>query len=59
MDAWIIGDWTLVTTANQLPRIGKRKDGCDQTKTEEEKTVADLVVIHTTIKQIMGRGGGR
>jgi hypothetical protein len=34
-------------------------DGCDETKMEEEETVADSVVIHTTIKQITGRGGGR
>jgi len=39
-------------------RVGKRNDGCDETKTEEEETVADSVVIHTTIKQITGRGGG-
>jgi hypothetical protein len=38
------------------PPIGKR-NGCDETKTEEEEMVADSVVIHTTIKQIMGRGG--
>jgi hypothetical protein len=44
---------------NQLPRVGKRNDGCDETKTEEEETVADSVAIHTTIKQITGRGGGR
>ena len=44
---------------NLLPRIGKRNDGCDETKTKEEETVADSVAIHTTIKQITGRGGGR
>jgi hypothetical protein len=33
---------------NLPPRIGKRNDGCGETKT-----------IHTTIKQITGRGGGR
>ena len=36
-----------------------RGNGCDETKTEEEETVADSVAIHTTIKQITGRGGGR
>ena len=44
---------------NLPPRIGKRNDGCDETKTEEEETVADSVAIHTAIKQITGRGGGR
>jgi hypothetical protein len=44
---------------NLPPRVGKRNDGCDEKKTEEEETVADSVVIHTTIKQITGRGGGR
>ena len=33
-----------------------KDDGCDETKTEEEETVADSVAIHTTIKQITGRG---
>ena len=36
---------------NLPPRIGKRNDGCNETKTEE------AVAIHTTIKQITGRGG--
>ena len=27
---------------NLPPRIGKRNDGCNETKTEEEETVADL-----------------
>ncbi len=44
---------------NLPPCVGKRNDGCDETKTEEEETVADFVAIHTTIKQITGRGGGR
>jgi hypothetical protein len=44
---------------NLPPRVGKRNDDCDKTKTEEEETVADSVAIHTTIKQITGRGGGR
>jgi hypothetical protein len=48
-----------VNVDNLPPRIGKRNEGCNETKTEEEKTVADSVAIHTTIKQIMGRGGGR
>ncbi len=54
IDAWMIGDWTLVAMP---PRVGKRKDGCEKTKSEEEETVADSVVIHTTIKQITRRGG--
>ena len=44
---------------NLPPCVGKRNDGCNETKTEEEETVADFVAIHTTIKQITGRGGGR
>ena len=44
---------------NLPPRVGKRNDGCDETKTEEEETVTDSVAIHTTIKPISGRGGGR
>ena len=44
---------------NLPPRIGKRNDGSNKTKREEEETVTDSVVIHTTIKQIAGRGGGR
>ena len=39
--------------------VSKRNDGCDKTKTEEMETVADSVAIHTTIKQITGRGNGR
>ena len=39
---------------NLLPRIG---NGCNETKREEEETVTDSVVIHTTIKRITGRGG--
>ena len=41
---------------NLPPRVGKRNDGCDETKTKEEETVADSVGIHTTIKHITGRG---
>ena len=42
---------------NNLPmRVGKRNDGCNETKTKEEETVADSVVLHTTIKQITVRG---
>ena len=59
MDASMIEDWTPVATTNLLPRVGKRKYSCNTTNTEEEAMVADLVVIHTTIKQIIGRGGGR
>ena len=42
---------------NLPPRVGKRNDGCDKTKMEEEEMVADSMEIHTTIKQITGRGG--
>ena len=43
---------------NNLPtRVGKRNDDCNKTETKEEETVADSVAIHTTIKQITGRGG--
>jgi hypothetical protein len=43
---------------DNLPsRVGKRNDGCDKTKNKEEETVADSVVICTTILQITGRGG--
>ena len=48
-----------VNDNNLLPRVGKRNDDCDKTKTEEEETVTDSVEIHTTIKPITGRGGGR
>ncbi len=48
-----------VNDNNLPPRIGKRNDGCDEMKMEEEETVADSVVIHTTIKQITGRVVGR
>ena len=48
-----------VNDDNLPPHVDKRNDGCDETKTEEEETVADSVAIHITIKQITGRGGGR
>ena len=41
---------------NLPPHVGKRNDCCDETMLEEEGTVADSVAIHTTIKQITGRG---
>jgi len=44
---------------NLPPRVGKRNDGCDETQTEEEETVADSVAINTTIRQITGRGDGK
>ncbi len=44
---------------NLPPSVGKRNDGCNEMKSEEEETVADSVAIHTTIKPISGRGGGR
>ena len=52
-------DVNNVNVDNLPPRVGKRNDGSDEMKTEEEETVADSVAIHSTIKQIMGRGGGR
>jgi len=43
---------------DNLPlRVGKRNDGCNKTKMEEDETVTDSVAIHTTIKQITERGG--
>jgi hypothetical protein len=44
---------------NNVNVDNKRNDGCDETKMEEEERVADSVAIHTTIKQITGRGVGR
>ena len=41
---------------NLLLRVGKRNDGCHKTKTEEGRRLQILWLIHTTIKQIMGRG---
>ena len=58
-DSAAAADDNNVNDDNLLPRVGKRNDGCNETKTEEEETVADSVAIHTTIKQITGRGGGR
>ena len=46
-----------VNIDNLRPRVGKRNDGYNETKTEEEETVTDSVAILTTIKQITGRGG--
>ena len=54
MTATVMDD---VDDNNLPPRVGKRNDDCDKTKTEEEETVTDSVAIHTTIKQITGRGG--
>ena len=54
-----VDDDNDVDNNNLPPCIGKRNDGCNETKMEEEETVADSVAIHTTIKQITGRGGGR
>jgi hypothetical protein len=52
----MIGDWTLVATNNLTPRVGKRKDGCNETKTiatiKEEMMVLMIVgrrLPHTTI----------
>ena len=36
--------------------VGKRNDGCNKTKTEEEETVADSVAIHNN--QTDHREGG-
>jgi hypothetical protein len=47
-----------IDDSNLPPCVGKRNDSYDETKTEEEEMVADSVAIHTTIKQITGRGGG-
>ncbi len=52
-------DVNNIDNDNLPPHVGKRNYGCNETKTEEEETVADSVVKHTTIEQIMGRGGGR
>ena len=41
---------------NLLPRIGKRNDGCDETKTEEEVTVTDSVEY--TQQSNRSQGGG-
>ena len=49
-----VDDVEDVDDHNLPPRVGKRNDCCDETKPEEEGTVADSVAIHTTIKQIMG-----
>ena len=48
-----------VDKENLQPCVGKRNDGCNETMIEKEETVADSMVIHTTIKQITGRRGGR
>ena len=50
------GDEDDVDDDNLPPCVGKRNNGCNETKTEEEETVADSVVIHTTMKQITGSG---
>ena len=54
--AQMIGDWTLVATNNLTPRVGKRKDGCNKSKTiakiKEEMMVLMIVgrcLPHTTI----------
>ena len=52
-------DINNVDNHNLPPHVGKRNDCCDETMLEEEGTVADSVAIHTTIKQITGRGDGR
>jgi hypothetical protein len=54
-----VDDINDVDDHNLPPRVGKRNDCCDEMKPEEEGTVADSVAIHTTIKQITGRGSGR
>jgi len=58
-DVDVYNDDNHVKDLNLPPHVGKRNDCCDEKKLEEEGTVADSVAIHTTIKQITGRGGGR
>jgi hypothetical protein len=52
----MIGDWMLVATGNLPLRVGKRKDGCNETKTtatiREEMMMLKIVgrhLIHPTI----------
>ena len=40
---------------NLPPRVGKRNDGCDETKTKEEETVGDTHNNQTDHRE----GGGR
>ena len=54
-----VNDVDDVNNHNLPPRVGKRNDCCNKTKPEEEGTGTDSVAIHTTIKQITRRGGGR
>jgi hypothetical protein len=49
----------MITKTNEDDVFASFSVGCDETKKEEEETVADSVAIHTTIKQITWRGGGR
>ncbi len=46
-----------VDDENLPPRVGKRNDGCDETKTEEEETVADSVANTHNNQTDHGEGG--
>ena len=43
---------------NLPPRVGKRNDGCDETKTKEEETVTGSVEIGDTQQSNRSQGGG-
>ena len=43
---------------NLPPRVGKRNDGCDKTKTKEEESVAGSVAIGDTQQSNRSQGGG-
>ena len=47
-----------VNVDNLPPRVGKRNDGCDETKTEEEETVADSVACGDTHNNQPDHGEG-
>ena len=47
-----------VNVDNLPPRVGKRNDGCDETKTEEEETVADSVACGDTHNNQTDHGEG-
>jgi hypothetical protein len=48
-------DFNDIDDDNLPPRIGKRNDGCDKTKTKEEETVGDTHNNQTDYRE----GGGR
>jgi hypothetical protein len=47
-----------VNVNNLPPRVGKRNDGCDETKTEEEETVTDSVACGDTHNNQTDHGEG-